>query len=78
MESGDNNMYEERILEQWIMTVKNEITIQRCISKNWDLSELLRKADEEENISSQMSCMQTMSLEQKVAREDRLYVKKKL
>ena len=56
------------------MTVKNEITIQRCISKNLDLSELLRKADEEENISSQMPCMQTMSLEQKVAREDRLYV----
>ena len=58
------------------MTVKNEITIQRCISKNWDLSELLRQADEEENISSQMPCMQTMSLEQKVAREDRLYVNK--
>ena len=55
-EFGDN--YEERILEQLIITVQNEKTIQKCIRKNWDLSELLRKADEEENISLQMFCMQ--------------------
>ena len=58
------------------MTVKNEKIIKRCIRKNWDLSEFLRKADEEENISLQMSCMQNMSPGQKVAREDRLYVKR--
>ena len=48
-EFGDN--YEERILEHLIMTVKNEKIIQRCTSKNWDLSELFKKADEEENMS---------------------------
>ena len=41
-EFGDNS--EEIILEQLIMTVKNEKTIQKCIRKNWDLSELLRKS----------------------------------
>ena len=40
------NNYEESIFEQLIMTVKNEKTIQKCIRKNWDLSELLRKSDE--------------------------------
>ena len=58
------------------MTVKNGKLIQKCIRKNWDLSELLRKADEEENISLQTSCMRSMSPEQKVVKEDRLYVKR--
>ena len=58
------------------MTDKNGKLIQKCIRKNWDSSELLRKADEEENISLQTSCMRSMSPEQKVVKEDRLYVKR--
>ena len=41
-----------------------------------DLSELLRKADDEENISLQMSCMGHMPPEQKVIRNYSPYVKR--
>ena len=58
------------------MTVKNEKTIQKCTRKNWDFSKFLRKADEEENISLQMSCMRHMPPEQKVVRGDSPYVKR--
>ena len=68
-EFGDN--CEERLLEHLIMTVENQELIRKCIRKEWTLLKFLRKADEEENISLQISFMRYMSPKyvQKVSRE---------
>ena len=73
-EFGDN--YEERLLEQLIMTVGNENLIQKCIRNEWTLSDFLRKADEEEIISLQIAGMRYNESENEVKRENRLYVKR--
>ena len=58
------------------ITVKYEKTIHKCIRKNRDLSGLLIKADEEDNVFLQMSCMRHMPPEQKVVGEVSPYVKR--
>ena len=73
-EFGEN--YEERLLEQLIMTCRNENLIQKCIRKEWTLSKFLRKADEEEIISLQIAGMRYIESENAVRGENRLYVKR--
>ena len=57
------------------MTVGNENLIQKCIRKEWTLSEFLRKADEEKIITLQIAGMRYNESENEVRREKRLYVK---
>ena len=65
---GDN--YEERLLEQLIVTVRNDNLIQKCFRKEWTLSEFLRQADEEEIISLQIADMRYNESENEVRRHD--------
>ena len=75
-----------RILEQLIMTVKNNKTIQTeskdsvlvysKVSEEVGFAEFWRKADEEKITSFEMSCMRHILPQKKVAREDRPCVKR--
>ena len=67
-EFGGN--YEERLLEQLIVTVRNDNLIQKCFRKEWTLSEFLRHADEEEIISLQIADMQYNESENEVRIHD--------
>ena len=65
-EFGDN--YEERLLEQLIMTVRNDNLIQICFRRELTLSEFLRQADKEETISLQIAGMRYNESENEVRR----------
>ena len=57
-ESDFGDSCEDRILEHLIKTVDNQTLILKCIRKEWTLAEFLKRADEMEDLSMQLSCMQ--------------------
>ena len=61
---------DERILEHLIQTIENESLIQKCISKEWNLSQFLTEAGQIEDIWLHMRDMKVSLYDKYVARVD--------